>query len=109
MFDIAPSELMIVAFVAIVLIGPKDLPRVMRVVGNWVGKGRTMMKHMRGAVDDMMRQAEVQELARKSKAEEDAQTSLLESISASEHQQPPAPAFARAEEPVLAMAQGNVR
>ena len=37
MFDIAPTELLLVAIVALVVIGPKDLPRVLRVVGQWVG------------------------------------------------------------------------
>jgi sec-independent protein translocase protein TatB len=69
MFDIAPSELMIVALVAIVLIGPKDLPRVMRVVGQWVGKGRAMMRHVHGAIEEMMREAEVQDSAQKRQAE----------------------------------------
>jgi sec-independent protein translocase protein TatB len=69
MFDIAPSELMIVALVAIVLIGPKDLPRVMRVVGRWVGKGRAMMRQFHGAVDEIIRESEQQETAQKWKAE----------------------------------------
>src|SRR6201996_8470078 len=69
MFDIAPSELMIVALVAIVFIGPKDLPRVMRVVGQWVGKGRAMARHFRSAVDDMIRESELQEMEQKWKAE----------------------------------------
>ena len=69
MFDIAPSELLIVALVAIVLIGPKDLPRVMRVVGQWVGRGRAMARHFRGAVDEMIRESELQEMEQKWKAE----------------------------------------
>ena len=69
MFDIAPSELMIVAIVAIVFIGPKDLPRVMRVVGQWIGKGRAMARHFRGAVDEMIRESELQEMEQKWKAE----------------------------------------
>ena len=39
MFDVAPTELMLVAIVALVVIGPKDLPRVLRMVGQWVGFG----------------------------------------------------------------------
>lgn len=69
MFDIAPSEMLIVALVAIVLIGPKDLPRVMRVVGQWVGRGRSMARHFRGAIDDMIRESELQEMEKKWKAE----------------------------------------
>jgi sec-independent protein translocase protein TatB len=69
MFDIAPSEMLIVALVAIVLIGPKDLPRVMRVVGQWVGRGRAMARHFRGALDEMVREAELEEMEKKWKAE----------------------------------------
>jgi sec-independent protein translocase protein TatB len=68
-FDIAPSEMMLVALVAIVFIGPKDLPRVMRFVGQWVGKGRTMARHFRTAMDDMVREAELHEMEAKWKAE----------------------------------------
>lgn len=69
MFDIAPSELMLVALVAIVFIGPKDLPRAMRFVGQWVGKGRTMARHFRSAMDEMVREAEMAEMEAKWKAE----------------------------------------
>jgi sec-independent protein translocase protein TatB len=69
MFDIAPSEMMLVALVAIIFIGPKDLPRVMRFVGQWVGKGRTMARHFRTAMDDMVREAELHEMEAKWKAE----------------------------------------
>ncbi len=69
MFDIAPSEMMLVALVAIIFIGPKDLPRAMRFVGQWVGKGRTMARHFRTAMDDMVREAELHEMEAKWKAE----------------------------------------
>jgi sec-independent protein translocase protein TatB len=69
MFDIAPSEMLLVAVVAIVFIGPKDLPRVMRFVGQWVGKGRAMARHFRSAMDDMVREAELAEMEQKWKAE----------------------------------------
>lgn len=69
MFDIAPSEMLVVALVAIVFIGPKDLPRVMRFVGQWVGKGRAMARHFRSAMDDMVREAEIAEMEKKWKAE----------------------------------------
>ncbi len=69
MFDIAPSEMLVVAIVAIVFIGPKDLPRVMRFVGQWVGKGRTMARHFRSAMDEMVREAELAEMEKKWKAE----------------------------------------
>ena len=69
MFDIAPTELLIVAVVALVVIGPKDLPRVMRTVGNWVGRARGMARHFRAGLDTMMREAELEEMEKKWKAE----------------------------------------
>lgn len=65
MFDIASSELLMVALVALVVIGPKDLPRVMRVVGHWVGKARGMARHLRSGMDEMIRQSEMDDLNRK--------------------------------------------
>jgi sec-independent protein translocase protein TatB len=62
MFDIAPTELMLVALIALVVIGPKDLPRAMRFVGKWVGKARGMARHFRSGLDTMMREAELDEL-----------------------------------------------
>jgi len=69
MFDIAPTELLIVAIVALVVIGPKDLPRVMRTVGQWVGRARGMARHFRSGIDTMMREAELEEMERKWKEE----------------------------------------
>jgi sec-independent protein translocase protein TatB len=69
MFDIAPSELLLLAVVALVFIGPKDLPKVMRVVGRWLGKARAMATHFRSGLDEMMRQSELEELEKKWKAE----------------------------------------
>lgn len=106
MFDIAPSELLIVTLVAVVLIGPKDLPRVMTVVGRWVAKARAMMGHFRGAVDDMMREAEVLETARKRQADE-ARRASEDPDRGAEIKQPSTAVPARAEEPVLAIAQGR--
>lgn len=62
MFDIGYSELALVAIVALVVIGPKDLPRAMRFVGQWVGKGRAMARHVRAGFDEMVRQSEMEEM-----------------------------------------------
>lgn len=62
MFDIAPTELLLVAVIALVVIGPKDLPRAMRFVGNWIGKARGMARHFRSGLDTMMREAELEDL-----------------------------------------------
>ena len=69
MFDVAPTELLLVALVALIVIGPKDLPRAMRFVGNWVGKARAMARHFRSGIDEMVRQAEIEEMEKKWAAE----------------------------------------
>ena len=69
MFDIAPSELLLVALVALVVIGPKDLPRAMRFVGQWVAKARGVARHFRSGIDEMIRQAELEEMEKKWAAE----------------------------------------
>jgi sec-independent protein translocase protein TatB len=55
--------------VALVVIGPKDLPRVMRTVGQWVGRARGMARHFRSGIDTMIREAELEEMEKKWKAE----------------------------------------
>jgi len=62
MFDIGYTELLVIAIVALVVIGPKDLPRVMRTVGHWVGRARGMARHFRSGLDTMMREAELEEM-----------------------------------------------
>lgn len=72
MFGIDSSELAIVALVALLVIGPKDLPRVMRMVGNWVSKGRAMTRHVRAGFDTMMREAELEEMQKAWAAQNEA-------------------------------------
>lgn len=69
MFDIAPTELMLLGAVALVVIGPKDLPRAMRFVGQWVGRARGMARHFRLGMDEIIRQAELEEMQKKWAAE----------------------------------------
>ena len=69
MFDIAPSEFMLVAFVALIVIGPKDLPKAMRLLGYWVGKARGVARGFRQGFDSMVREAELEEMEKKWKAE----------------------------------------
>ena len=65
MFDIGYSELLVIAVVALIVIGPKDLPRVMRTVGNWVGRARGMARHFRSGIDTMIRESELEEMEKK--------------------------------------------
>jgi sec-independent protein translocase protein TatB len=69
MFGVDSSELLIVALVALVVIGPKDLPRVMRIVGQWVGRARGMARHFRSGIDAMIRESELEEMEKKWRAE----------------------------------------
>ncbi|MFC4291760.1 Sec-independent protein translocase protein TatB [Sphingorhabdus arenilitoris] len=65
MFDIASSEFLLVLLIALVVIGPKDLPKVLRVVGKWVAKGRAIVAQFRAGIDDMVRESELKELEEK--------------------------------------------
>ncbi len=65
MFDVAPTELLLVAVVALIVIGPKDLPKAMRVVGYWVGRARGVMRQFRSGFDTMVRESELQEMEKK--------------------------------------------
>lgn len=65
MFDIAPSEFLLIGIVALVVIGPKDLPRAMHYVGQWVGRARGMARHFRSGFDEMVRQAELEEMEKR--------------------------------------------
>lgn len=65
MFDVAPTEFLLVAFVALVVIGPKELPRVMRTVGNWVGKARRIAQQFRSGFDEMVRESELADMEKK--------------------------------------------
>lgn len=91
MLDVAPTELLLVAVVALVVIGPKDLPKAMRVVGQWVGKARGMARHFRSGFDTMMREAELEEMEKKWK-EENARIMAANPPPALEAPADPAPA-----------------
>jgi sec-independent protein translocase protein TatB len=65
MFDVAPTEFMLVAVIALIVIGPKELPRVLRMVGQWVGKARNVARQFRAGFDEMVRESELAELEKK--------------------------------------------
>src|SRR3546814_2159367 len=67
MFDIAWSELGVVAVVARVVIGPKDLPKVLRTMGQWTSKARSMAREFQSGLDDMVREAELDDLRKAAK------------------------------------------
>ena len=59
MFDIGWSEMAVILLVALVVIGPRDLPKVARTMGRWVAKGRAMAREFQNALEDMAREAEL--------------------------------------------------
>jgi sec-independent protein translocase protein TatB len=69
MFDIGSTELLLVAIVAIVVIGPRDLPRALYKLGQIMGKARGMARHFRTGIDAMVREAEMEDLEKKWAAE----------------------------------------
>ena len=65
MFGIDWQELLVIVFVAVVVIGPKDLPRAMRTAGKWIGKIRRTSNHFRAGIETMIREAELEEMEKK--------------------------------------------
>ena len=65
MFDVAPTELLVLGAVALMVIPPKDLPKAMRVAGYWVGRARGVARQFRSGVDSMLRDAELQEMEKR--------------------------------------------
>ena len=65
MFGVDTSEFIIVAVVALIFIGPKDLPKVLRTLGYWVGRIRGMARHFTAGVENIMREAELEEMEKK--------------------------------------------
>ena len=51
-----------IAVVAIVVIGPKDLPRTLRTIGQWIGKARAVTRDLQNSVNDMIADSEIEEL-----------------------------------------------
>lgn len=64
MIDLSWSHIFLLVVVALVVVGPKDLPKLMRTVGRWVGKARSMADQFRKSFDEMTREAELDELRR---------------------------------------------
>jgi sec-independent protein translocase protein TatB len=62
LFDIGWPELMLIGVIALVVIGPKDLPRALKVAGFWVRKARSLSREFQGHVDQMIRDAELDDM-----------------------------------------------
>jgi sec-independent protein translocase protein TatB len=76
MFDVSWGKLVIIGVVALIVIGPKELPTVLRTIGQWLGKIRRMAGEFQGQFQDAMREAEMADL----KKQFDETTSSLNSV-----------------------------
>ena len=62
MFGVDTSELLIVAVLALIVIGPNELPGTLRTVGRWIGKVRGMARHFTSGIETMIRESELEEM-----------------------------------------------
>jgi len=69
MFDIGWDEMLFTVIVAIVVIGPKDMPRALRTAGRWIGKVRRVSGHFRAGIETMIREAELEDMEKEWKAQ----------------------------------------
>ena len=72
MFDIGWDEMLFTAIIAIVVIGPKDLPRALRTAGQWIGKVRRVSGHFRTGIETMIREAEMEEMEKQWREQNEA-------------------------------------
>lgn len=99
MMDIGSTELLMIVIVAIVVIGPKDLPRALYKVGQVIGKAKGMARHFRSGIDAMVREVELEEMEKKWKADNER---IMREYAAVNNP-PAAPAPPPAPEPAPAM------
>lgn len=62
MLDVGWSELVIIGVVALVVVGPKELPALLRTTGQWVGKARRMAAEFQGQLNEAIREAELDDV-----------------------------------------------
>jgi sec-independent protein translocase protein TatB len=62
MFDIGWTEILVIAILAIIVIGPKDLPKVLRTLGRWVRKARAVAREFQDSLDEVLRETDLKEI-----------------------------------------------
>ena len=72
MFDVGWDEMLFTAVIAIIVIGPKDMPAALRTAGRWIGKMRRVSGHFRSGIHAMIRQAELEEMEKKWREQNEA-------------------------------------
>ena len=78
MFDIGWSEMAIIMLLALIIIGPKDLPRVARTIGQWVRKGRMLAREFQTSLEDMAKEADLDDV--KKEIEKVGQTDFKKAV-----------------------------
>jgi len=68
MFDLGWQEFMLIAFVAVVVVGPRDLPRVVRSVSSYIRKARSVAREFQSSLEEVAREAELDELRKEAKS-----------------------------------------
>lgn len=89
MFGVDTSEFLVVAVIALLFIGPKDLPRMMMQIGRWVGKARGYARHFTSGIENVIREAELDEMEKKWREENQK---ILAQYPADAHYPDPVPA-----------------
>ena len=77
MFDLGWTEMLVIAVVAIVVIGPKELPRALRTAGQLMGKARGLARDFQRHIDDMVRESDLEDLRKKANSIKDYDPSSL--------------------------------
>jgi sec-independent protein translocase protein TatB len=98
MFGVDTSELLVVAVIALLFIGPKELPRVMMQIGRWIGKVRGYARHFTSGIENVIREAELEEMEKKWREENQR---ILAQFPADGYYPEPVPSGAEGPEPVM--------
>ncbi len=80
MLDIGWSELAVIAVIALLIVGPKDLPRILRMAGRWAAKARSMAREFQGSIDDMVRESELDEVKKSIEKTVDLKKSIQDTV-----------------------------
>lgn len=64
MFDLGWQEFILIAIVTVIVVGPKDLPRVIRSISQWVRKARSMAREFQSSLEEVAREAELEDVRR---------------------------------------------
>lgn len=91
MFDIGGIELLVIGVVALIVVGPKDLPRLVRSVGQWVGRARGLAREFQSGMEEAARQADLDEVRKVGDIGKDIDRDLRDATGETRRQTPARP------------------